>query len=175
MLSYTRVFCLLLFSVACIQLQAQNEELTISRQVTATTTQSSAPDDGTHLQFSAHVGEVLIGTSAGSLVATQGFQQPHTDGTTAVIEIDGRNFDLLYFPNPTHEFLTVNLDGAAADLLQLQLVDLLGRTVRKQAIERNQRQASWHDLNDLPGGSYSLLALDRFGRNHQLGLIMISD
>lgn len=175
MLSYTRVFCLLLLSVFFIQLQAQNEELTISRQITANATQASSPDDGIHLQFSAHVGEVVVGTSAGSLVATQGFQQPHTDGTTAVIEIDGRDFDLLYFPNPAHEFLTVNLDGAAADLLQLQLIDLLGRTVRKQSIERNQLQVSWYDLNDLPGGSYSLVAVDRFGRNHQLGLIMISD
>ncbi|MCB0694289.1 MAG: T9SS type A sorting domain-containing protein [Saprospiraceae bacterium] len=64
---------------------------------------------------------------------------------------EGRNVRL--FPNPTSGDLTIHFDGPVARTCQLQLMDLLGRSV-KTLILNTGEQGITFSLNELPPGLY---------------------
>ena len=142
-------------SIGCsLPLSAQ---LQVSRQVLATTVQSSTPDNDNFLKFTAHAGEFLIGTYRGDLRATAGFQQPDDDITVATISVAGQNIVVKAYPNPTAETLTVELAEAAPTVTEIRIYDPYGRQLLEQPTNRTAR-VHFPNVGRLPSGMYFLRA-----------------
>ena len=82
--------------------------------------------------------------------ANQGVQQPYEIYTVGINE-EPTNISLKTFPNPTVDFLTIQLDDYANEQFYFQLFDLQGSLVQNgQIIDTHTRI----DLNALPKGTY---------------------
>lgn len=107
---------------------------------------------------SSTVGEIATTTvSSGSVILTQGFQQP-VQGDFTSIRRPELTVRYQVYPNPTAEALHIELDSPEPIDLQLTLVDMQGRTVggfdKSFNLVGSQRQ-SW-DLSPLSEGTYVL-------------------
>ena len=88
-------------------------------------------DNGT-VQLSWTLGEVVIDTyDNGTNILTQGFHQ--TQLTVTSIEEDLADIRINLYPNPTSEFLNIDLGNNEKDI-NLQLYDMTGRLVHKDVI-----------------------------------------
>ena len=75
------------------------------------------------------------------------------DSTTAITELG--KLQLSLFPNPTSDQLMITIPAYPAADLQLQVFDLLGRSVLKKDMLANQNETSMQlDTRSLPMGTY---------------------
>jgi hypothetical protein len=119
------------------------------------------------------VGEPVVETAiSGSLVLTQGFQQPD-DIRVGINDVVKVNMDYLIFPNPTIDKLTVQLTADHAMEVTISLHDMLGRKFdqldRKVLVDGVTQQQ--YDLSSLAAANYMLVLTDKAG--NQLGQFKI--
>lgn len=110
------------------------------------------------VQLSWTAGETVINTaSAGSVILTQGFQQPET-GTSSVKPIDLETL-LKVYPNPSNGIFKVAYSSSGlsvADMVTANVYDGAGKIVYSQMRMDLSSGASELDLSNLPGGIYTL-------------------
>lgn len=128
-------------------------------------------ESGYSLSFT--VGEPVVETAiSGSLVLTQGFQQPD-DITVGIKEMVKINMDYLIYPNPTMDNLTVQLTSDKAVEVYISLHDMAGRQIelmdRKLMVNGVAKQH--YDLTSLAGANYMVVLTDKEGK--QLGQFKI--
>jgi hypothetical protein len=82
------------------------------------------------------------------------------DGTEKISEIKTLNFtrvsDIRVFPNPANDFIKIDLSKFEGLAIELELYNVLGKSVRIETIERASVQAHTIDTNDLIDGTYFL-------------------
>ena len=160
---------LLLLTGYCRDTAAQP---TVTRQVLASTVQSSTGAGPGFLQFTGHAGETFIGTVDGDVRATVGFQQPDDDVAVSVFTIGGRALTVRAYPNPVVADLTVQLDAAAPFVTELFLFDLHGRPVLRQPTGL-QPVVVLQNAGRLPSGMYLLRARTTAGDLAQLARVLV--
>jgi hypothetical protein len=107
-------------------------------------------DNGT-TQLSWTLGEVVIDTyDNGTNILTQGFHQ--TQLTVTSIEETLTDIRLNMYPNPTSEFLNIDLGNNESDI-DLQLFDMSGKLVHSDKIEARQAQYVL-PMNEVATGNY---------------------
>ena len=80
------------------------------------------------ITLSSTVGEVAVTTMiAGTVVLTQGFQQPNPEDFTAVPDEQKINLNYKIYPNPTSDQLVVEFTADKPTELSIQLFDLNGK------------------------------------------------
>ncbi len=108
----------------------------------------------TRLSFT--IGEPVIATlAAAGAIATQGFQQPPNDFSTAVVQQVDPALTITAFPNPAREQITVMAEGLSGTI-DLRLLDASGRLVM---VYDNAPARHTLDLAHLSNGCYTILAL----------------
>ncbi len=100
------------------------------------------------------VGQIIYATNIGTngLVA-QGVQQPYTISTVLGIEEDPIKLDFTAYPNPTINFLTLNVGKAELSSLSFQLYDLRGILIESRKILNSTETIS---MENLTSGMYFL-------------------
>ncbi|MBK6343227.1 MAG: T9SS type A sorting domain-containing protein [Flavobacteriales bacterium] len=78
------------------------------------------------------IGEPVIATHAqAGAVLTQGFHQPDDDFTTVVAEVMNPNAQVIAYPNPARDEVTVQVRGIDGPIV-IELFDAAGRTVKER-------------------------------------------
>jgi hypothetical protein len=99
------------------------------------------------------IGEPVIATHAqAGTVLTQGFHQPEDDFSTVVAEMMDAQAEVLAFPNPARDEVTVQVSGIDGPV-QLELFDALGRSVGST---QRFTERTVLDANALASGNYHL-------------------
>ena len=135
MKSKNRISILSILLVILFGLSAQAQ----MQNVTAT---SGGNFDGASRSISFTIGEPVVGLiSAGDVIVTQGFLQPHLI-VTAINEMKGMAFQIQAFPNPTTDYVNIatNTDLPAGS--SWQLYDLKSRILASGLITGNQTEIS---------------------------------
>lgn len=134
----TAFLCLSLFGV-----NAQEVILTSGQEATGTGGSSSSS-----------IGQVLYTTNSGSSgTVAQGVQQAFEISTTSGIDEIGIQLSCSVYPNPTANFLNLNVLTAISDNLSYQLSDLNGRTIEVNSINS---EITTIDLSTLTPAVYFL-------------------
>lgn len=83
---------------------------------------------GAGISLSSTVGEAVIETAtSGSIILTQGFQQP--DGDPVGIEIPETGLSITAFPNPTGGAIVIEFESLQSEYVYLTVVNMLGQQV----------------------------------------------
>lgn len=109
------------------------------------------------VQLSFTVGEVAIADSkTDTLYLTQGYQQAFPDESNP-IHVEELSFDLLIFPNPFSDIITLRSSGQTPGApVRLTWTDMAGRLVREQVVNLQSGQDLLLDLHTLPAGPYQV-------------------
>ncbi|GAB4403623.1 MAG: hypothetical protein OHK0039_02980 [Bacteroidia bacterium] len=125
------------------------------------------------IQISATAGEAVTTTvTSGTLVLTQGFQQPDADGATA-IDPALLQVEYKFYPNPAQDLLFLEFTSSQSLSLRAELIDAQGRSIegyRYQYRVQGSIREQW-DLRPLADGQYYLRLSDTDGnllRTHLL-------
>lgn len=120
-------------------------------------------------QLSWTLGEVAVQTyDNGSNILTEGFHQPEIL-ITSIEEENLTDIDLTIFPNPTTQFVNIQLRNNEADMTA-SVLDMSGKTVMTKSIVAYQAESGF-DLGNLAAGGYLLQILDNDGKfrsTHQI-------
>ncbi|GAB4412512.1 MAG: hypothetical protein OHK0039_18610 [Bacteroidia bacterium] len=124
-----------------------------------------------NVSLSYTLGESVVRTATtqgGTLIFTQGFQQPDELGDRAVNirpPLSGVMLDYEIFPNPTPDKLFVNLRSARPIFLKLGVFDLQGRltSVPVQEHDLVREVSTVVDLSPLADGLYLLSIMNEHG------------
>jgi len=113
---------------------------------------------GTGGSSSYTVGQVVCATNTGSNGSVaQGVQQPYEISTSVGIEVTEINLELVAYPNPTNNSLTLNIGNYNNEKLTYQLYDMQGKLLdSKQAVN----SCTTIGMKDLPTSTYLLNVLD---------------
>jgi len=84
--------------------------------------------------------------TAGNGSVAEGVQQPREISVTAGTQTGGFNFSLLVFPNPTNDFVTLQLKYYNNENLAWQLFDFTGRLVGTNKITGNNTKIAMKQL-----------------------------
>ena len=113
---------------------------------------------GTAGSSSYTVGQTVYGTYTGSNGSVvQGVQQTYDIVALLGVEISAIKLELVAYPNPTQEILTLKIDNYKNESLTYQLYDLQGKLWDSQSLQGAQTQL---DMKDLAVGSYLLSIQD---------------
>lgn len=104
------------------------------------------------------IGEVVSDTYTSSAnITTMGFHQPETMGVASLIKEQGSNLEVLVFPNPVSDVLTINLEGLTPSDYKLELFDGIGKLVISNEYSvSSQTQTSKLNLEGYAAGNYYL-------------------
>lgn len=103
--------------------------------------------------FSITIGEPVIETvSSGSVILTQGFQQPHFFAVSAEM-LAGNEYSIDVFPQPAIDFLTVKQNGINENLAYV-LTDVTGKSIMAGNLFE---QTSSINVSQLSPGIYLLI------------------
>ena len=100
------------------------------------------------------VGQIVYATNIGTngLVA-QGVQQPYAISIVLGIEDNSIKLDFTAYPNPTINFLTLNVGNAELSTLSFQLYDLSGKLIESRKIVSSTETIG---MENLPSAMYFL-------------------
>ena len=113
---------------------------------------------GTAGSSSYTVGQTVYGTYTGSNGSVaQGVQQAYEIVELLGAEIAAIKLELVAYPNPTQETLTLKINNYKNESLTYQLYDLQGKLWDSQTLKGAQTQL---EMNDLAVGSYLLSIQD---------------
>ncbi|HOK75763.1 MAG TPA: T9SS type A sorting domain-containing protein [Bacteroidales bacterium] len=101
------------------------------------------------------VGQVVYTTSSGANgSATQGVQQPYEISVvTAIEEAKGISLVVSAYPNPTSNYLVLNIEEFEILNLSYQLYDIQGKLLKNEKITGNQTSI---EMSNLIPGTYFL-------------------
>lgn len=103
------------------------------------------------------VGQVVYTSNSGVANNTiEGVQQPYEIQTVGTAE-NSFNINLSVFPNPTHNFLTIDMGGHLFSNPKYKLMDSQGKIILSGKIVGNQYQLI---VQELPPASYFLHVLE---------------
>jgi hypothetical protein len=104
------------------------------------------------------VGQVVYTTNTGNNGSVaQGVQQPFEISTTIGIEVTEINLELVAYPNPTNNALTLNIGNYNNEKLTYQLYDMQGKLLDSKQLDNNSTTIG---TQDLPASTYLLNVLD---------------
>lgn len=92
--------------------------------------------------------------SASSIILTQGFQQPE-DFNVGIITVAEPDWNITAFPNPTLDYVTVQLDGNNASNVSLSLYDIAGKLITDFGALQNPA-GTMLNISNLAAGAYVL-------------------
>ena len=100
------------------------------------------------------IGQIVYTTNTGinGLVA-QGVQQPYIISVVLGVEHQTIQLDFTVYPNPTINFLTLNVGNAELSTLNFQLYDLSGKLIESRKILSSTETIS---MENLPSALYFL-------------------
>lgn len=81
----------------------------------------------------------------------EGVQQPYEISTLAVDEHIQSNIQLTAYPNPTLDYLTLDIDTLEIEALQYSLIDINGKLLSEEKITN---QFTTINFTSLPGSTY---------------------
>ncbi|MHA8109439.1 T9SS type A sorting domain-containing protein [Aquirufa sp. A-Brett2-W8] len=100
------------------------------------------------------VGQIVYTTNIGTNgLVVQGVQQPYIISVVLGVELHTIQLDFTVYPNPTNNFLTLNVGNAELSTLNFQLYDLRGILIESRKILRNTETIS---MENLPSALYFL-------------------
>lgn len=89
--------------------------------------------------------QTYTGTSGNSL--TEGVQQPYEISIlTSIAEVKGISLSVLAYPNPTADYLIVEVKDFGLSNLSLQLYDMQGKLLQSEKITNNQTSVIMSNL-----------------------------
>ncbi len=140
-----------------VQLQAQSVERFVIGS-------SGIDFSGSGISMSSTIGETVITTeTAGTIILTQGFQQPDSVNIVSVQAIHtALNYKL--YPNPTENISWLELSADNQVEVNLSLYDVAGRQVlQSKNIVLKDKHTEQLDLNHIAAGQY-MLAIEWNGK-----------
>ena len=111
------------------------------------------------ITLSSTVGEIATTTLiSGSVVLTQGFQQPNPEDLTSVPEDKKTNLDYKIYPNPTSDQLIIELNSDKPAELVIEICDMSGKQVvlLKKTIHVSGNVKEQVDMTSFAAGNYLL-------------------
>ena len=113
---------------------------------------------GTGGSSSYTLGQVVYNNNIGSNGSIeQGVQQPYEISIPLGVDVTEINIELLAYPNPTNNLLTLNIGNYNNENLTYQLYDMQGKLL---AIKQIAKSNTVIDMQDLPMSTYLLSVLD---------------
>ncbi|MHA8082290.1 T9SS type A sorting domain-containing protein [Aquirufa sp. A-Brett2-15D] len=126
--------------------------LTAQAQVAVIATGGDASGSAGTVAYS--VGQIVYATNIGTYgLVAQGVQQPYAISIVLGIEDNSINLDFTAYPNPTINFLTLNVGNAELSTLSFQLYDLRGILIESRKIVSSTETIS---MENLPSAMYFL-------------------
>lgn len=119
---------------------------TLNAQESINATGGNAFGSGGSISYS--VGQVnYVAKKGTSGTATQGVQQPFEISTISVIEdIKGINLIFTAYPNPTTDYLTLEVKSFQLSTLNFQMYDISGKLLQSEKITGNQTRIVMRNL-----------------------------
>ncbi len=116
-----------------------------AQQVVTTSGDNAAGAGGTS---SYTVGQIVYNTYTGTNgSAAQGVQQPfEISVVTGIEEALGISLEIMVYPNPTTDFLTLSVDNFEVSNLSYYLYDINGRLLETQKLEGKQTSIAMSNL-----------------------------
>ncbi len=104
------------------------------------------------------LGEVVSDTYTSSAnITTMGFHQPEAMGVASLIKEQGNLSEVLVYPNPVIDELTINLEGLEESNYKFELYDGIGKLVFSSSVLiTNQNKLSKLNLAEFAAGNYYL-------------------
>ena len=135
-------FCLLLLGFG----------LTAQAQQATTATGGDASGSGGTIAYS--VGQIVYTTNTGITGSVaQGVQQPYEISIVLGIEDNSIKLELTAYPNPTTNYLTLNVGKAELSTLNFQLYDISGKLIESRKIISSSETIG---MANLPSATYFL-------------------
>jgi hypothetical protein len=112
--------------------------------------------NGGNIAYSQTVGETAVEVTGCSFyIFTQGFQQPdmkYSDKEKPV------GTGVKVYPNPVHDFLTIEMYGEEAKSFRIEIIDVAGKVIRSERREfcNNFWFREPQNVKDLSGGLYMI-------------------
>ena len=126
--------------------------LTAQAQQASTASGGNASDSGGTVAYS--VGQIVYATNTGTTGSVaQGVQQPYEISIVLGIDNHSINLELTVYPNPTANFLTLNVGNAELSTLNFQLYDISGKLIENRKIISSSETIA---MENLPNGIYFL-------------------
>ncbi len=93
------------------------------------------------------VGQVVYTTNTGAGGSvTQGVQQPYEISTLGIDEAKGINLSVTAYPNPTTDYLTLEVKDLELSNLNFHLYDMQGKLLQSEKITGNQTNIAMSNL-----------------------------
>ena len=126
--------------------------LTAQAQQATTATGGNASGSGGTVAYS--VGQIVYTTKTGTNGSVaQGVQQPYEISIVLGIDNHSIKLELTAYPNPTTNFLTLNVGKAELSGLNFELVDLTGKLIESRKIVNGTETIG---MENLPTATYFL-------------------
>ena len=126
--------------------------LTAHAQQVTTVTGGDASGSGGNIAYS--VGQIVYMTNTGTTVSVaQGVQQPYEISVVLSMDNHSTNLELTAYPNPTSNYLVLNLGKAELSALNFQLFDISGRLIESRKITSSSETIA---MENLPTATYFL-------------------
>lgn len=113
------------------------------------------------INYSYTLGGVFVQTLANGQNLTQGFHQPELINFEK--DTDVKNYKLQVYPNPVKEILFVRFEKENLQTIGIEIVDINGKTIRKQIIESSIAESIKTiklNLSDFVAGFYIISLSD---------------
>ena len=126
--------------------------LTAQAQQATTATGGDASGSGGAVAYS--VGQIVYTTNTGTTGSVaQGVQQAYEISIVLGIEDNSINLELTAYPNPTTDYLTLNVGNFELSTLNFQLFDISGKLVESRKIISSSETIA---MENLPTATYFL-------------------
>ena len=126
--------------------------LTTKAQEVTTTTGGNASGSGGTVTYS--VGQIVYATNTGTNGSVaQGVQQTYEISILLGIEDNSIKLELAAYPNPTTNYLTLNVGKAELSILNFQLYDMGGKLIESNKITSTTETIR---MENLPSSTYFL-------------------
>ena len=123
-------------------------------QAQESTNASGGDDTGSGGTVAYSVGQIVYTTNTGTTGSVaQGVQQPYEISVVLGIEDNSINLELTAYPNPTANFLTLNVGKAELSTLNFQLFDISGKLIESRKIISSSETIA---MEKLPTATYFL-------------------
>lgn len=127
-----------LFSLGPISLYSQSNTVSAGGQATGA---------GGSISYS--IGQINYNTTtAGGISISEGLQSPYEISIVTGIEESNINLSASVYPNPSTDFLILNIDNNKLENFTYELIDLQGKLVISKKIEKNQTSISIVELTN---------------------------